>query len=427
MTDTIEPPVQTETGPSANDVFHSESSFERPGTESPPSQQQPEQKKAPETAKPEAKPYADKPEAAPDGKKDDKGKSKLDKLSGVKKPEEKKEEEATPGAEQPPEKPVDTANMRQLREAYNKSKEDAAALRAELEKIRPDFEKVADLRKELDGSREELAKLKAMNLNDEERTSYTKLRELHALSELRESAKFQTEFVQPIQGQGRRLEAVAKGANLSPAAFEALKNAMDITSELDRKREIRRILKEAPELPPEDFTDYYTEAVSVGDKLNNDIYPKMEAAEKHALEIEQAARTKGKQEAEQKAVSEKETFQKERDYVKGLLKDEKLKLLFEDTNLSIDGVTLSEAMDQVEPADNPRDRAYEVQAGAALPFIIEWSNGLLAKIHELENANRVRNGSAPKRGDSVEKPTNGQDQQADINKVFKGFGSFGGP
>lgn len=423
MPDPIEPPVQTETGPSANDVFHSVGSFEKPGPDSAPIQQQP--------AKPEAPPaetQTEKPQQTP---KDGKSKSRLDSLGGVKKPEEKKEEpkEEKPAAEgQNGHAAPEPKNPPELRKAYEKAKADAAALRAELDKIRPDFEKVGELRAELDTSKQELARLKAMNLSDEERTNYGKLRELHALAELRESKEFQSNYIAPIQQQGRRLEAVAQAAKLSPAAFEAIKNAMDIGSELERKREIRRILKEVPELPPEDFTDFYSEVVSVGDKLNNDIYPKMEAAEKHALEIEQAARTKTKQEAEQSATKEKETLQKEREFVRNLLRDDKLKVLFDDTDLSVDGVTLADAMDQAEPADNPRDRAYEVQAGAALPFMIEYLNRLLAKNHELETANKIRNGASPSRGDGGVKPTEQQgayDPNA-ANSVFRVAGGFGG-
>lgn len=424
MPDTLEAPTNPSDVAEAASVFQSVKSFDSHVSEAAPQKEAQTQAKTGETTNAEGQTLTDKPDPTKDGA----PKSRLEKLSGVKKPEPKKEEQKPNGqAETQPEKPVDTANMRQLREAYNKSKENEAALREELEKVRPDAAKVEEYRKELDMSREELAKLKAMNLNEEERGEYTKLRDMHALSVLRESKDFKEKIMAPIQAQGKRLQNVAKQAKLDPVGVQALENAMDMTDELDRKREIRRIFKAIPDLSPEDFTDFYTESVSIGDKLNNDLYPALDAKEKQAMEIEQAARTKGKEEEEKKSLQEKEEFQKERKFVQQLLKDDKLKVLFEDTDLSVDGTTMNEAMEQIEAADNPRDRAYEVLSGAAMPFMIEKLNRLLSKVHELEEANRVRNGSGPKRGDSLEKgPDTGKNYDPNAaNSIFRVPGGFG--
>lgn len=409
----IESPAQ----PSAQDVFKSVESFD---TQTPKQVTPPE----PPPEKPEAdtqiltdKPEPEKPK--PEAKATEK-KSALDKMGAVKKPEVAKPE-AKPNGVVVEEKPVDVGNTKQLREAYEKQKAEFASLKAELDKVRPDYEKI---RKDFDLTRAELTELKAANLNPEERGRFDKLREIHATWELEQDKSYQEKVMAPIHQRIAKIHKVATEAKLDPVATEAVKNAMDLPDELDRSREIRRILKGA-DLEPDDFHDFYTSLTTVGRELNEKYYPEMEAKQKQALDIEQAARTKDKQEAEQAQVREKAEFQKERDFVHKHLTEQSLKHLMEETDLSVDGVTLAEALQGAEPADNARDRAYQSQAGAAMPFVIEYTNKLLAKIHELEQANQIRNGSSPSRSDALVKTTEAKRTPDDPNAVFKSVGSFG--
>jgi hypothetical protein len=406
----------------AQSIFNPESA--------PPKQEAQPQVEAPQTTvkteAPEGQKLVDKPDAMKsEGEKGKK--SRLDQLTGLKKPEEKAEPKTVEKAVE--DKPVDMGNAKQLREAYEKQKQDMAALRAELEKVKPNAEKLEQYRKDLDMSREELSKLKALNLNDEERGQYSKLQELHALDVLRESPEYQQKIMAPIQSRLGKIESAIKEAKLNPVAAEALKTAIDIQDEFARNREIRRVFKEA-ELDPDDLNDFTSSMVRVAGELNDQYYPALEAKEKQALEIQAAARLKDKEQAEQSTTKEKQEFQKEHEFVRNLLKEDKLKLLFEDTDLSVDDgeggrVTLAEALENAAPADNPRDRAYEVNAGAAMPFMIEYLNKLLAKNHTLEEANRLRNGSQPKRGDAVQKGVELKETPIDANDVFKRQGPFG--
>lgn len=356
----------------------------------------------------------DKPEVV----KDDKPKSRLEKIGQVKKPEEKKVE---PKVEEKGESQPEPKTPPELRNAYNLSKKEAAELRAELEKVKPDYEKI---RVDYDLTKKELAELKALNLNPEERKTFDSLRELHARYELEQKPDYQEKILAPIQRHLKKLEKVATDAKLGPVATEALKNAMDIEDEIDRGREIRRIFKEA-DLEQDDFNDFYTSMVGVGKELNERLYPEMDKAQKNAIGVEQAARTRQKQEAEQAQIKEKAEFQKEKEYVTNLLKSDKLKIIFDDTDLSVDGTTLEQAIAQAEPADNPRDRALEVQSAAVMPFMIEYLNKLLAENHQLHEGNRARNGSGPKITDAQVKTPDTKGPQLDADAIFKNPASFG--
>lgn len=415
--DTLEAPPQ-----SAHDVFKSVESFE---TSTPRQIENP-------TPAPESKPdatTADKP--APDAgsqelidkpdamKKTGEKKSALDKVGQVKKPEAEKPAEQKPNGT-PESKPVDMGNARQLREAYDKQKTEFAALKAELDKVRPDYEQI---KKDFDLTREELTKLKAMNLNEDERKRFDGLREMHARYELESSTEYQQKVMAPIQMRIAKIDKVATEAKLDPAATVALKDAMDIPDELDRNREIRRIFKAVEGMEPDDFSDFYSSMTAVGKELNEQLYPQMEAKLRSAVEIEQAARLRDKEQAEQKTTAEKAEFQKEHAYVHKLLSEESLKPLLEETDLAIDGVTLADAMKGAEAADNSRDRAYQAHAGAALPFVIQYTNKLLQELHELKTANKIRNGSAPSRNDALSKA--GEDRPAlSAKEVFQSVATF---
>lgn len=432
MSAIAEPPSTTSASTTGYDPGAAQSIFNPESA--PPAQQETQTKAEPadttqKTDSGEGQQLVDKPDAMKtDGEKGKK--SRLDQLTGLKKPEEKKELKEQKEVEGKNGSEADPKTPPELRAAYERAKKDAAAYKAELDKIRPDFEKVAELKAERDTSREELAKLKALNLNEEERGQYSKLQELHALDVLRESKEYREKIMAPIQSRLTKIESAIKEAKLNPVAAEALKSAIDIQDEFARNREIRRVFKEA-ELEPDDLNDFTSSMVRVAGELNDQYYPALEAKEKQALEIQAAARLKDKEQAEQSTAKEKQEFQKEHEFVRNLLKEDKLKLLFEDTDLSVDDgegnrITLAEALENVVPADNPRDRAYEVNTGAVFPFVIEFMNKILAKNHMLEEANRVRNGSQPKRGDAVQKTVDTGEKKLTAEEVFKAPGlNFG--
>ena len=110
----------------------------------------------------------------------------------------------------------------------------------------------------------------------------------------------------------------------------------------------------------------------------------------------------------------------------GMSQEEAVKALMEDTDLSVDGVTLAEALKDAKPATDPRERATEVQSLASMPFLLRKLNNALAEVYELKQGNKIRNGTAPKLSDGQPKTQALNGHNPDANAVFKGHGSFGG-
>jgi hypothetical protein len=407
---------------SAQDVFKSVQTFEtstpKPATPPPSPPQSDASPAAP--AKPDAgasttveidKPDAMKPDAAKKGA--------LDKLGQVKKPEVKAPEQKPNGTQtQTPESQPDLGKANVLREAYEKQKADMAALRAELEKARPDLEKLTELRAELDGSREELARLKAMNLSDDERKELVTHRQQNALQALRESPDFRKEYVTPILAQTAKIDNAAKLANLSAEATMALKDAMDKPDEFERDTEIERILQDA-DLAPNVYNRLFNGLTAVGRELQEKLYPALQAKEREAWDIQQSARQRDRQQAEQQTQASKQAYAKEQEFVYNALTQQALAEIVKDTDLAIEGTTMMDAMKGADIDDDPRERATQAALAAAGPFLIMKINKLLQQVHDLETANKIRNGSTPSRSDAVQKGADTGEKKLTAQEVFQ--------
>lgn len=302
---------------------------------------------------PEAKTGEPKPE--------EKKPSKLDKVK-LNKPKDE-EPKAEPKPEEPKKKPTQEENIRILRQA----KEELDKLKPEYEKFRTDFD-AKD--KELLTTKEELAKLKALGLNEQERQEYQKYRDLHAVEAVKNSEDFKAHIEAPIKAKVDWISTIAGRANLDETTKAALYNAVDIPDKLDRQKAIREIFKNA-DLDIDDFQTYTSEVISASNELNEVLYPKMDNTLAKAQEIELAAREKEKTQAEQSSAKEMEEFSKEHNDLVEQLSKENLRVLLDDTSLSIDGTSMAEAMKSATPASDPKEKAWQAIAGSALPFVVQ--------------------------------------------------------
>ncbi len=377
---------------------------------------------SPSVEKPAETQVDDRPEAMKPKEEKTEPKDKLGKLGAIKKPEEPKIEE--PKVEAKTEKdPLDDApGPKQLRDAYNKLKEEHAPLKENFEKTKAEYESI---RKEFDLTKEEMAKLKAMNLNENERKEYVLYRQLNAERALIESDDYKKNILGPIQSQFSRLQKLSKEAKLDPNQLTALQNAVDMPDEIDRNRAIRTVLKSA-DIDPEDFGDFLTVATDAAKQLKEVHYPKMESKLAEAREIEQAARTKEKEQTVQASTKGKEEYTREYSDVHKTLTENQFKALMDDTDLNIEGTTFADAIKTAEPGETARDKAYQAMAGAAMPFMIEFTNKLWARVDAAERAIKASNGVKPKAADGQVKAVDTKSEQLDANAVFRAAPSFGG-
>lgn len=380
----------------ANDTFKSVSSFEFE-----PAEQEFKEAPKPEPAKEEI--VVEKPKETPDPKK-----GKLDKVGGIKKPEADKPET---GAIVDPTKPKGDKeeNMAVLR----KTKEEYERLKPEYEKLKPEYET----------TKAELAKLKAMGLNDEERKEFQRMREVGAVEAVRNSKEFQEKIMAPIQKKIAGIKSVAANAKLNPQQTSALLDACDIEDEFQRNKAIRGIVKGAGEEDDLDLDDYQAladSAIASARDLQENLYPKHDEALSKAQEVQMAARSRQQQESQQMTQKQQQELAAAHKEVWNILSSDKLKPILDEKDFSIEGITMSDAMQNATPADNPTDRAFEVQAAAAMPFLIEYANRALAKAAKLEFATQKRSGSSPDRHDGATKPQDlGKEKPVSADEVFK--------
>ncbi len=308
-----------------------------------------------------------------------KRKSGLEKVGGIKKPE-------TPPENLPPAKPSAEDNMKILRQA-----------KEEWDKVKPEYEKT---KTEYEATKQELAKLKAMGLTPQEREEFSRYRDLHAVEAVRSSAEFKNTVVAPIQARVAKIKQQAVNAKLDGAATAELLDACDIEDEYQRNKAIRNAFSKA-ELELEDFQTLSGIAAAAAKELQEVYYPKEDKIIAQAREIETAKRQQDSLQSSQSLKKQQEDFQKEQQRVYDILANDKLKLLMDDTDLSMDGMTLAEAMKNAAPAQTMEDRVFEVSSAAAMPFVIQWANKILAENHQLKQATRLRNGAAPRGGDGL--------------------------
>jgi len=385
---TIEPPVQN-TPDLAQQVFN-------PPPSAPPS--------APKTqitnpSAPEKPAVQPKPEIAGQAEAPKK-KGPLEKLGAIKKPEVAPEGGALPQVQPGPTKEDNIAILRKSHE--------------ELNKLRPEYEK---LKNEYGTTTEELKKLKALGLNEQERTEFVRYREMNAVEAVRASQDFQAKIMKPINSLIDKIKAVGENAQLDDAQKSALGDACDIADEWKRNKAIRSIVR-GDKLEPEDYQALADAAISASKDLNETWYPKHDELLQNAYEVQMAARNK--EQVQQREMSQKEIMEQKKahDEVFSTLSGEALKPIFEDADLSVEGMTINDALQNLEPASTPHEKAYRELIAAAAPFILEYANRALAKAAQAEAALRKMGSVAPSRNDGNTKPMATGEKQATAEDVF---------
>ena len=319
-------------------------------------------------------------------------KSGLDRVGAAKNPEVAKvaaeEPEVAKGVAKPAAKGSVEENLRVLGRA-----------KEEWDKAKPEFEKT---KTELASVRKEYEELKSIGLNEKERAEYVRYRDLNAKEAVRQSEEFKNEIMAPIQKNIGKINSASQNATLSEDAHRQMLLACDIPDEWQRNKAIRAAIATA-DLEMDDVKTLSDIVIASAKELNEVWYPKEDEKMAKAAEIEAAAKERDQNQYKEFQGKQKAEFENEHKSVLNILSTDKLKQLVEDPTLVIEGVSMIDAMKGAAQATTMRDRAFEVHAAAALPFVVEDRNRWRAKYDELEKANHLRNGSAPSRSDGQPK------------------------
>lgn len=334
-------------------------------------------------------------------------KSAIDKVGAAKNPDPEPEI-AADGNQQADAAPKKKVSPEENLRILGKAKE-------EWDKARPEFEKT---KAELTALRQEHEKLKSLGLNEKEREEFTRYRDMNAVEAVRQSEEFQQKVKAPIQKSIGKIKSASKNANLSEEAHSRMLMACDIDDEWQRNKAIHAAIATA-DLDSDDVRSLSDIVIAQAKELNENLYPREDEMLARAEEIELSARERDRNQFKEMQGKQKAEFDASHKEVFSILAGDKLKQLVEDPTLAIEGVGMSEAMKNAAPANNIRDRAFEVHAAAALPFVVEDRNRWRAKFAELERANRLRDGAAPSRNDGERKTAvPGQQQTISAEEAF---------
>lgn len=288
------------------------------------------------------------------------------------------------------------AEVEQVKETKND--DDAKPLTPEERRRFGELRKIEDewktTKPEFEKTKAEYEKLQAKLLKEDERKELESLRNQHAVSNLEKSPDFIKNIQKPIQERISRIAAAAKHANLDKVGTNALLDASDEPDSFLRNKAMRSILSKS-ELPAEDVEALIQSASSAAGQLHDEWYPKEGEERQKAHEKQLAARNQASEQAKLQKLEQETLHTKAREEVYNTLAEDKFKPLLDDKDLVIDGVHISEAMKNASPAEEPNDRAFEVQMGAAAPYLVEKINSLITKVNELEGGNKKKNGAKP--------------------------------
>lgn len=278
---------------------------------------------------------------------DEKPKKGLDALPGEeveeKKPDEKKGEPAA-AAEEPD---VDTSKWQKpQREAF-------AAMRSEKKRA---IEQAKDAETRFQKLQKEFESFKATPRDSEETAK--KLAELESWKrahDLKSTPEWQSTVNEPIQQSLGLLERIAGHAKIDK---QALIDATDEPIQFERILAIRKVFEAADEPVPDTLI---TAAVQEADKLHP-LYEKAARMEKEAEETLNSLNHQTEQQKAAAAKAEEAAYLKHHDHIYEQM-SKKLPSIFNNPEVA-------EEIKSARPATDPADKAFQAQAAAALPTIV---------------------------------------------------------
>lgn len=271
-----------------------------------------------------------------------------------------------------------------------------------------------------------IEELKSKAWSDEDLQELQIMRQRFAEERLEHDKNFQREVSIPIQRSIESLEKVASKANLDSVQQQALGNAIQILDPVDRVLAIQEVLGNATVMADgelvaasDKFIDALIKAtVETADLLHNQYWPREIEYRQAARDLANGARGEELQQQQAFQAKQEAELKEAREYIGGVLKAN-LKPLFDDKDLVIDGVHISQAMEEPDEGDTARDYAYRSYAGAALPFLAAKIQRLEAKLRETEGSLRARTKASPSLSGAAAPEVKSDGQQMSLQDALK--------
>lgn len=188
----------------------------------------------------------------------------------------------------------------------------------------------------------------------------------------------------PFQQRETYVNEAAKHFGIDP---ESLWGALDETHPFTRSEKIEELISKANEARLEKDAkpipaNFGAALTKVGDELQI-IYHEMAKKRAAALELGGSLEAQKAQMTEKQQAEQKEQYHQQYTDVKGEL-EKKLPALFSRKDLMIDGVPLTQAVEEAIPSEDARGKAYQALAGEILPFITHHLKSVEAELATLK-------------------------------------------
>lgn len=247
----------------------------------------------------------------------------------------------------------------------------------ELKELKPQYEA---LKKQLEEAQQATTKL-----TPELEAKIARAEQIEAAYALEETKEYQEAVTAPMMETKSTLDQVAEYAGIEA---RALYDALDEPNAFKRAAMIRKALTSSENEVGEDAINM---AVQSANDFHKSVVPEMKRLKENALEIQrslqgqktaEAARMSEKQQAEMKAASTEifTKLQTNLGKIPGLFDDERVATAMQNASLA-------------NPAEKPMMAAYQAQAAAVMPYMIQTINGLLTQISSLQKVAQSRSGA----------------------------------
>lgn len=191
--------------------------------------------------------------------------------------------------------------------------------------------------------------------------------------------------------------------------------ALDIADPFARGEKIDEVLGSSEKPIPANTAGSLAQ---IGNDLQT-IYGEMERKRADALKMGASLESEKAQMTEKQQAEEQQALTEAQEEVRGQL-EKKLPSMFSDEDLKIAGISLADAVKGAAPADNPRGRAYQAQAGEILPYIVHKLMDVeqrLAAFHKEEkDRNEAKPGMTPT---GIKLPSDDKPEFASLDDAMK--------
>jgi len=243
------------------------------------------------------------------------------------------------------------------------------------------------------------------------------LRQFRAAYDIQNTPEYQEAVSRPYEAQVSRIQEVAEYASVD---MQKLMEAANETNTLRRAKAIRDVLSSSEADIDEQAINI---AVRAADTLHSEVYPKDLELRSKATEIQKSLKGRSEVESVKQREAREQAFKQASTEMYDTLKAKLAPLkIFEDGDV----VKAVQSASLADPMENPMLAAYQAQAAAVTPVLVQQINDLRTQLSAMQKVLKARGVSESVAGDgsrqSFENKKEGPDNGRSLAESLKSMG-----